>query len=861
MQGNIANANNISVTNSIAAGSANITNDLVVQGNIANANNITTTNDLNVGGNIVTGTGSGGNISGVNYITANVANITDVVNTGAIANGTSNIRLATNGNVTISSNSLSNVFTFSDVGANVVGYIEANGLVTAGGFVGSNLVSNVGILSLSAQQGVTAYNINLLAGGAGNIDVGNTYITSVKNPANPQDAATKEYVDNISQGLFVHAPANVLTSSNLTATYDNGGTVLSVTTITGGKTITFSTNHGLVPDDDIEFTNSFNGIIAGEGYFVYSAPTLDSITIKDGFFGVEVTTLTNATGLTQPALGNGGVGATLTNSGANIALTIDSVLMTVGKRVLVTGQTNQFENGIYEVTTVGTVSVPWVLTRSTDGDSYQPKSTTSLCNGSYFFISQGSSYAGSSYLLTSPTGEIHIGTSNIVFTQFSAAGAYTSGNGIAINGTVISANVDNTTTSIIGGNIAVANSAVFVTPNIGAATGTSLGLTGNLQAGNVNSNAAITAVDATFSGNITTTGASGNISGANTIFADSFTSNGGTVDFATNNANVKLGNVGNVHIDGGSASQVLITDGAGNLSWSSAPNISIIQNGTSNVTIPTTNGNVVTDVNGNATLTVTSTGANLTGYANISGNIFAPAIVQNASTYDTRIELSSAAGIIQANTNGNVTQFLPGGSLRLPSAGASDIIGGTFDGSSLTLNNNDAILTQNRGGNVKVQVGTGGSIANTWTFANNGNTIFPAAGTANLGNVATANTVSVTNVNVGNSIITSQTTTTLSTGANQTIATFTVTGTDVVGVEFFVKGVEAAGLKYSVAMVQAVTDGAAVDYAIYGGVRLGGTTGALAVNMTSAGGNTNINLQVTPASSNSTVWTTQIRLV
>ena len=861
VQGNIANANNISVTNSIAAGSANITNDLVVQGNIANANNITTTNDLNVGGNIVTGTGSGGNISGVNYITANVANITDVVNTGAIANGTSNIRLATNGNVTISSNSLSNVFTFSDVGANVVGYIEANGLVTAGGFVGSNLVSNVGILSLSAQQGVTAYNINLLAGGAGNIDVGNTYITSVKNPANPQDAATKEYVDNISQGLFVHAPANVLTSSNLTATYDNGGTVLSVTTITGGKTITFSTNHGLVPDDDIEFTNSFNGIIAGEGYFVYSAPTLDSITIKDGFFGVEVTTLTNATGLTQPALGNGGVGATLTNSGANIALTIDSVLMTVGKRVLVTGQTNQFENGIYEVTTVGTVSVPWVLTRSTDGDSYQPKSTTSLCNGSYFFISQGSSYAGSSYLLTSPTGEIHIGTSNIVFTQFSAAGAYTSGNGIAINGTVISANVDNTTTSIIGGNIAVANSAVFVTPNIGAATGTSLGLTGNLQAGNVNSNAAITAVDATFSGNITTTGASGNISGANTIFADSFTSNGGTVDFATNNANVKLGNVGNVHIDGGSASQVLITDGAGNLSWSSAPNISIIQNGTSNVTIPTTNGNVVTDVNGNATLTVTSTGANLTGYANISGNIFAPAIVQNASTYDTRIELSSAAGIIQANTNGNVTQFLPGGSLRLPSAGASDIIGGTFDGSSLTLNNNDAILTQNRGGNVKVQVGTGGSIANTWTFANNGNTIFPAAGTANLGNVATANTVSVTNVNVGNSIITSQTTTTLSTGANQTIATFTVTGTDVVGVEFFVKGVEAAGLKYSVAMVQAVTDGAAVDYAIYGGVRLGGTTGALAVNMTSAGGNTNINLQVTPASSNSTVWTTQIRLV
>ena len=120
VQGNIANANNISVTNNITTNTANLTgnltgtyanfaNDLVVQGNIANANNISVTNNL----------------------TANIANITTVVNTGAIANGTSNIRLATNGNVTISSNSLSNVFTFSDMGANVIGYIQACLLYTS----------------------------------------------------------------------------------------------------------------------------------------------------------------------------------------------------------------------------------------------------------------------------------------------------------------------------------------------------------------------------------------------------------------------------------------------------------------------------------------------------------------------------------------------------------------------------------------------------------------------------------------------------------------------------------------------------------------------------------------------------------
>ena len=59
----------------------------------------------------------------------------------------------------------------------------------------------------------------------------------------------------------------------------------------------------------------------------------------------------------------------------------------------------------------------------------------------------------------------------------------------------------------------------------------------------------------------------GNLTGANVVFSNSFVSNGGNVDFATNNPNVKLGNVANVHIGGGVANYVLTTDGDGNLSW------------------------------------------------------------------------------------------------------------------------------------------------------------------------------------------------------------------------------------------------------------------------------------------------------
>jgi hypothetical protein len=425
--------------------------------------------------------------------------------------------------------------------------------------------------------------------------------------------------------------------------------------------------------------------------------------------------------------------------------------MTVGKRVLVQNQTNQFENGIYDVTTVGDVSTNWVLTRSSDGDSYQPKSTTALCAGSYFFISQGSIYAGSSYVLTSPPGEILIGTDNIIFVQFSAAGAYTGGNGISIVGSFISANVDGVTTDIQGGNIVVKTSAQLTTPNIGAATGTSLDLSGNVIAGNLNSNAAITGVDASLTGNlevggnITTTGATGNISGANVIFANSFTSNGGVVDFNTNNPNVQLGSNANVHLYGGSNGQVLQTDGSGNLNWYSISATSI-QNGNSNVTIPVLDGNIY-------------------------------------------------------------------------------------------LNANSGTDRQ-------------------WNFDTTGNLTAPAIGTADLGNLVVANIANIaTTVNLGNTAINWGTLTTSTITANQTIATLSVTG--VTGIEFLVKGIDSGGAKYSIATVQAVTDGADVDFSTFGGVQLGGYTGSLAVNIDGS----NISLQVTPASSNSTVWTTQYRII
>jgi hypothetical protein len=157
----------------------------------------------------------------------------------------------------------------------------------------------------------------------------------------------------------------------------------------------------------------------------------------------------------------------------------------------------------------------------------------------------------------------------------------------------------------------------------------------------------------------------------------------------------------------------------------------------------------------------------------------------------------------------------------------------------------------------------------TGTLTTNAQPNITSVGTlANLsvtGNVSTGNisgttanltTANVTgNVIIGNSTVSAATLTTTTNTAGQIIAQFPVSG--VTGVEFLVKGIDSGGAKYSVATVQAVTDGANADFTVFGGVTLGGFTGSLSVGV--AGGN--LSLQVTPATANSTVWTTQYRFI
>lgn len=841
------------ITDDLYTAYANVNGNLDVTANVT-AGNVTTSGIISTTGTGGDITMTGGNISGANVISANTGSFTGNVSAanfvGALANGTSNVKVYNGANVEISVGGSDNVVSITTAGIYVDGEINttggnilSNGNVTANSFLnsananitgeaklGSVLTSNItaptGSITISAA-GVNQ-NIVLAPSGTGNIDVGLHNIVELGAPVNPNDAATKEYVDSVAQGLTIHAPVRVEANAALNATYTQGGTTQTTTDITGGKTITFSSNHGLSVDDGIVWTNSFNGIVGGEAYWVYSTPALNQITISDGYNGAEITTLTNGTGLSQASRANPGVGATLVNAGANAALVLDNVSVANGDRVLVYSQVNAYENGIYSVTDKGNLTAAWVLTRSTDMNKYIPQSTTGMGYGDYFFIQEGATAAGESYVLTSPQGEIIIGTDNLTFTQFSSAGTYTAGNGIAINGTIISANVDGVTTDIVGGNIVVKTSANLTTPNIGDASFSSLSWNTSSN-GNVTANNLSIGNIANITGNLRVDGliqSNGNVSSNAYVNANNL--------FVTNDANVQ-GNILGANI-------------------------------TANSTVFAANANVSGTAIANA-LTVNTV---ITGNtANFSGNVVVPNLTVN-------LEFAGNT----ANFSGNV--LVPNLTVNLELAGNTANFSGNVISNNLTVNNAITANTANLNGNLTISNATAGwgiktdnlyysngqpwdlqqaAGSNTQIQFNNGSNDFGAS--ANLTFDTATNTLDVngtvdvsTNIILGNTGLNWATVTTSSTTANQTIASILVTG--VTGVEFLVKGIDSAGSgKYSVATVQAVTDGTNADYTVFGTIYLGGPTGTLAVNI--SGGY--IRLQTTPSSSNSTVWTTQARTI
>lgn len=113
------------------------------------------------------------------------------------------------------------------------------------------------------------------------------------------------------------------------------------------------------------------------------------------------------------ANGAAGVGATLTNAGALAAFTVDSITPTINQRILVKNQTNAFQNGVYQISTLGSGAVAWVLTRTTDYDT-----TAQILPGNLVPVTSGTVNANTTWLQTNNI--VAVGTSAVNFQQFSS---------------------------------------------------------------------------------------------------------------------------------------------------------------------------------------------------------------------------------------------------------------------------------------------------------------------------------------------------------------------------------------------------------------------------------------------------------
>ena len=121
--------------------------------------------------------------------------------------------------------------------------------------------------------------------------------------------------------------------------------------------------------------------------------------------------------------GIGGVGATLTNAGTQAAFTTDGYTASLNDRILVQFQTSGFQNGIYTVTTVGSGSTNWVLTRTTDFNTVG-SGPNYIETGAATYSQNGNTYGAGSFVMTT-TGTIVVGTTNLVWTQTASAASVT----------------------------------------------------------------------------------------------------------------------------------------------------------------------------------------------------------------------------------------------------------------------------------------------------------------------------------------------------------------------------------------------------------------------------------------------------
>jgi hypothetical protein len=273
---------------------------------------------------------------------------------------------------------------------------------------------------------------------SGNFLVGTNKLTVASGSGNTVVAGTMNVQDAVDLDSTLNVDGNTTLNGNVTLG-NAGGDTVTVTgtatftpsadfdggfTVAGSQTVDMGTNRVTNVGTPTASTDATTK--------AYVDSVKQALDIKDS---VKLASTANIV-----ATYNNGAG-TLTYDATGVQA-VDGVNLALNDRVLIKDQTTQTQNGLYKVTTAPAVGVAGILTRGIDADS-----NDEVSGGMFCFVEAGSSNADNAYVLTSVTGTATLGTSNLVFTQFSGAGQIDAGNALTKTGNTLAVDVDNKTIS------------------------------------------------------------------------------------------------------------------------------------------------------------------------------------------------------------------------------------------------------------------------------------------------------------------------------------------------------------------------------------------------------------------------------
>ena len=319
-------------------------------------------------------------------------------------------------------------------GSGNLAFATVNQFINLAGDTGTDTYNTAETLTFAAGSGLTTvitdntvtYNANALT----NSNLSGSAAISNANLANPtitlgSSTLTLGATTTDIAGLTSLAIDNVSINGNSISTTDTDGN-LTISPDGEGTVV--------VPSGYEDRTGFSDNSLANKAYVDQVAQGLDTKP------SCRVATTANLSATYDN--GTAGVGATLTNSSTQAALSIDGITMVADDRVLVKDQTNAAHNGIYVVTNIGSGSTNWILTRATPED--QP---AELTGGAFVFVEEGTSNGDNGYVFTH-NGSPTFGTTDLDVAQFSGAGQVVAGAALSKTGNQIDVEVDDSSIEV-----------------------------------------------------------------------------------------------------------------------------------------------------------------------------------------------------------------------------------------------------------------------------------------------------------------------------------------------------------------------------------------------------------------------------